>query len=259
MGTVQVRLVPVLSWWCSNAGDGCRCSVDAASNARGSGSKSGPPGWDPRGTSNNAELRLLSSGWILELSITTTRSRQLRRISALVCVFACFLSAPVLAKKTPRKKPEKDEKAAAKEAAEKEKLLQVFVSEPYLELATGPGRGSPCSRRGARGLGGRPPSPHGLVSRFRDERGVEGWARARDMRRTKLADGTPFVFKSRRHGVLTTHNWELGIGGGDYGGANLINAYGGTRSPTNEGRAHAVAVPGHTPRTATRPRPASRT
>jgi hypothetical protein len=99
----------------------------------------------------------------LELSITTTRSRPLRRISALVCVFACFLAAPVLAKKTPEEKAqEKDEKAAAKEAAEKARLLQVFVSEPYLGDMAG----------------------------------------------------------------FTTHNWEIGIGGGDYGGANLINAYG---------------------------------
>jgi hypothetical protein len=30
--------------------------------------------------------------------------------------------------------------------------------------------------------------------KVRDERGVEGWARAQDMRRTRLADGSPFVF-----------------------------------------------------------------
>src|ERR1043165_7920438 len=77
------------------------------------------------------------SGWILEPSITTTRSRQLRRISlALAFVFACSLSATALAKETEAEK-------AARQAAAQEKLLQVFVSDPYLELSLGPGRGYP--------------------------------------------------------------------------------------------------------------------
>src|SRR5215217_4481767 len=76
------------------------------------------------------------SGWILEPSITTTRSRRLRRIDAIAFILACFLAVPSLAKQT-------EEEKAAKAAAAQEKLLQVFVSEPYLELSTGPGRGYP--------------------------------------------------------------------------------------------------------------------
>src|SRR5689334_5525460 len=167
------------------------------------------------------------SGWILEPSITTTRSRRLRRTSALFAVLACLLSVPVLAKKTPEEKQQiRDEKAAVKLAAEKNKLLQVFVSEPYLELATGPGRGFPVFH-----VVEREESVDVLFRRtdwfkVRDERGVEGWARSRDMRRTKLADGSPFLFNLGDMSGFTTHDWEIGIGGGDYGGANLINAYG---------------------------------
>lgn len=163
----------------------------------------------------------------MELSITTTRSRQLRKISALVFVFACFLSGTAVAKQTPEEKAQaKEEKAAAKEAAEKAKLPQVFVSEPYLELATGPGRGYPVFH-----VVEREQSVDVLYRRtdwfkVRDERGVEGWARANDMRRTKLADGSPFVFNLGDRAGFTSHVWEIGIGGGDYGGANLINAYG---------------------------------
>jgi hypothetical protein len=163
----------------------------------------------------------------LEPSITTTRSRPLRRISALAFVLACFLSVPVLAKKTPEEKQQiKDDKAAAKEAAEKDKLLQVFVSEPYLELATGPGRGYPVFH-----VVEREQSVDVLYRRtdwfkVRDEQGTEGWARARDMRRTKLADGSPFVFNLGDREGFTSHDWELGIGGGDYGGADLISAFG---------------------------------
>ena len=119
-------------------------------------------------------------------SITTTRSRQLRRISlALALVFACSLSATSLAKETEAEK-------AARQAAAREKLLQVFVSDPYLELSLGPGRGYPVFH-----VVERDASVDVLYRRtdwfkVRDEHGVEGWARARDMRRTKLADGSPF-------------------------------------------------------------------
>jgi hypothetical protein len=154
----------------------------------------------------------------LEPSITTTRSRRLRRTSVALALFACLLSVNSLAKQT-------EEEKAAKEAAAQEKLLQVFVSEPYLELSTGPGRGYPVFH-----VVGREDSVDVLFRRtdwfkVRDEQGVEGWARARDMRRTKLADGSPFVFNLGDRAGFTTHDWELGIGGGDYGGANLISAY----------------------------------
>ncbi len=174
----------------------------------------------------------------MEPSITTTRSRRLRRTSlALAIVFACFLSVTSLAKQT-------EEEKAAKEAAAQEKLLQVFVSEPYLELATGPGRGYPVFH-----VVEREQSVDVLYRRtdwfkVRDEQGVEGWARARDMRRTKLADGSPFVFNLGDRAGFTSHDWEIGIGGGDYGGANLIGLYGALLAHRqHEGRAHAVAVP----------------
>src|SRR5688572_18883885 len=160
------------------------------------------------------------SGWILEPSITTTRSCRLRRTNlAFAIVFACFLSVPALAKQT-------EEEKAAKAAAEQEKLLQVFVSEPYLELSMGPGRGYAVFR-----VIEREKSVDVLYRRtdwfkVRDEQGVEGWARARDMRRTKLADGTPFVFNLGDKAGYTSHDWEIGIGGGDYGGADLISAHG---------------------------------
>ena len=163
----------------------------------------------------------------MEPSITTTRSRPLRRTSALLFIFSCFLSGAVLAKQTPEEKAQrKEEKAAAKEAAEKLKLQQVFVHEPYLELATGPGRGYPVFH-----VVEREQSVDVLYRRtdwfkVRDDRGIEGWARARDMRRTRLEDGTPFQFDLGDRNGFTTHDWELGIGGGDYGGARLISAFG---------------------------------
>jgi hypothetical protein len=156
----------------------------------------------------------------LEPSITTTRSRRLRRTSlALAFVVACSLSVTSLAKQT-------EEEKAAKAAAAQEKLLQVFVSEPYLELATGPGRGYAVFHVVEREQSGDVLYRRTDWFKVRTEQGVEGWARARDLRRTKLADGSPFVFNLGDRAGYTTHDWEIGIGGGDYGGANLIALYG---------------------------------
>ena len=119
-------------------------------------------------------------------------------VSRSLSSFACSLSVTSLAKQT-------EEEKAAKAAAAQEKLLQVFVSEPYLELSTGPGRGYPVFH-----VVEREQSVDVLYRRtdwfkVRDEQGVEGWARARDMRRTKLADGSPFVFNlGDRAGFTTT-------------------------------------------------------
>ncbi len=158
----------------------------------------------------------------MELSITTTRSRPLRRISLLAIVLACVIPVSALAAKDPQAKADK---AAAKAEAAQEKLLQVFVSDPYLELSTGPGRGYPIFHAVERDA-----SVDVLFRRtdwfkVRTERGVEGWARARDLRRTRLADGSPFVFNLGDLAGFASHGWELGMGGGDYGGANLIAAY----------------------------------
>ena len=61
------------------------------------------------------------------------------------------------------------------------------------------------------------------------------------MRRTKLADGSPFVFNLGDRAGFTTHDWEIGIGGGDYGGANLISAYG-AYSLTDNMKVELIAV-----------------
>ena len=105
-------------------------------------------------------------------------------------------------------------------------LLQLFVTAPYLELRTGPGRGYPVFHV--------VPRDHSIdvVKRrtdwfkVRDERGVEGWAAQRDMLQTVLADGSPFTFSLGDRAGYTSHRWELGVFAGDYGGASLISTYG---------------------------------
>jgi len=106
-----------------------------------------------------------------------------------------------------------------------EEFLQVFVTEPYLELHTGPGRGFPVFH-----TVGRDESVDVLKRRtdwfkVRTERGVEGWAHQRNMLQTVLADGSPFKFSLGDQAGFTSHEWEGGIFYGRYGGADLVSAY----------------------------------
>src|SRR6516164_3084452 len=104
--------------------------------------------------------------------------------------------------------------------------LQLFVTEPYLELHTGPGRGYPVFH-----VVPRDESVDVLKRRtdwfkVRTERGVEGWASLSDMLRTQLADGSPFTFDLGDRAGFTAHRFEAGVFlYGDYGGASELSAY----------------------------------
>ena len=105
-------------------------------------------------------------------------------------------------------------------------LLQLFVTQPYLELHTGPGRGYPVTQVVARGE-----SVDVLFRRtdwfkVRTERGVEGWASARELQLATLADGSQFQVKMGDRAGFASHRWESGVFAGDYAGATLIAAYG---------------------------------
>jgi hypothetical protein len=104
-------------------------------------------------------------------------------------------------------------------------LLQLFVTQPYLELHTGPGRGFPVSQVVARGE-----SVDVLFRRtdwfkVRTERGVVGWAAARELQRSTLADGSPFSVNMGDRAGFKSHFGEGGVFAGAYAGATLIAAY----------------------------------
>lgn len=103
--------------------------------------------------------------------------------------------------------------------------LQLFVTEPYLELHTGPGRGYPVFH-----VVPRDESVDVLFSRtdwfkVRTEHGVEGWARLRDVQKMVLADGTRFHVDLGDRPGFTDHRYEAGIFAGAYGGASLVSGY----------------------------------
>jgi hypothetical protein len=103
---------------------------------------------------------------------------------------------------------------------------RVYVTAPYLELRSGPGRGYPVFH-----VAERDESVEVLFRRtdwfkVRTERGVEGWAAQRDMLRTVLADGTPFKFDLGDRAGFTSHNFEMGLFAGEYSGSTLVSTYG---------------------------------
>ena len=104
--------------------------------------------------------------------------------------------------------------------------LQVFVTAPYLEMHTGPGRGYPVFNVVDRD------ASVDVLKRFTDwfkvrtASGVEGWVAARDMEQTVLADGTHFHYDIGDFSAYTSHRFEAGVFFyGDYGGASAVSAY----------------------------------
>jgi hypothetical protein len=109
-------------------------------------------------------------------------------------------------------------------AAEEDKLQELFVAEPYLELHEGPGRGYAVTQVVPRGESVDVLYRRTEWFRVRTRRGVEGWASQDAMRKMLLADGSTFSFDLGNRAGFTAHHWELGFGVGDYGGATLIGS-----------------------------------
>jgi hypothetical protein len=130
----------------------------------------------------------------------------LRRYARLLPLLLAFVAAPSL--------------CGARE------YLQVFVTAPYLELHTGPGRGYPFTQVVARDEGVDILKRRTDWFKVRTTRGVEGWASYKDMLNVVLADGSPFTFPLGDRAGFTSHAGEMGIFAGDYSGATLISGYG---------------------------------
>jgi len=105
--------------------------------------------------------------------------------------------------------------------------LQVFVTAPYLQMHTGPGRGYPVFNVVDRDAGVDVLKRYTDWFKVRDSRGVEGWASAHDMEQTVYADGTHFHYDTGDLNAFTSHRFEAGaFFYGDYGGASEVSVYG---------------------------------
>jgi hypothetical protein len=110
-------------------------------------------------------------------------------------------------------------------ASAADEYLQLFVTQPYVQLHLGPGRGYPVTQVIPRGQALDVLYRRTEWFKVRSERGIEGWASEAELTQATLADGSPFRFNLGDRAGFTSHRWEAGMFAGDYGGATLISAY----------------------------------
>jgi hypothetical protein len=106
----------------------------------------------------------------------------------------------------------------------KTRYVDVVVTDPFLEMHSGPGRGYPVVYVVARDE---------LVTilfsrtdwyKVRAPRGQEGWVRRSDLSRTVLETGEPAPIPP--YPDFASHRWEFGAGYGEFNHENLVTAYG---------------------------------
>ncbi len=102
---------------------------------------------------------------------------------------------------------------------------QVVVSDPYLELHTGPGRGYPVFYVIDRGLPVTVLKQRTDWFKVRSDRGQEGWVSRAEMLATLGLNGDPLDLREPSRGDFASRRWEAGVMAGDFGGASVLSLY----------------------------------
>ncbi|MFB3104296.1 MAG: outer membrane beta-barrel protein [Pseudomonadales bacterium] len=105
----------------------------------------------------------------------------------------------------------------------------VVVSDPYVEMHTGPGRGYPIFYVAGQGDEITLLKQRTDWFKIRLARGAhrtkEGWVHIDQMRHTLDLDGNPIEFVDYGIDSFSGRRWEMGITGGDFEGAAAITTY----------------------------------
>jgi hypothetical protein len=109
--------------------------------------------------------------------------------------------------------------------AEKQ-YFEVQVTEPYIELHTGPGRGYPVFHVVDRGERVKIITRRTDWFKVRTHKGKEGWVSRAQMEKTLTADGDITRFAEPGLGDFSNRRWEAGLLGGYFEGADMITVYG---------------------------------
>lgn len=107
------------------------------------------------------------------------------------------------------------------------RYFQVRITEPYIELHTGPGRGYPIFH-----VVDRDELVEVIKRRtdwfmLRTAKGKEGWARRSAMEQTLTPAGENTGFAEANFGDFSRRRWEAGVMTGDFEGASIITSYAG--------------------------------
>jgi len=102
---------------------------------------------------------------------------------------------------------------------------EVLVSDPFIEMHTGPGRGYPIFYVAGQG------DEITIIKRRTDwfkiegPRDKQGWVHVDQMRHTLDLDGNPIDFGEYGLNDFSHRHWEMGMTAGDFGGAASLGAY----------------------------------
>lgn len=104
--------------------------------------------------------------------------------------------------------------------------LEVTVVDPYLELRTGPGRGFPIVHVVERGATVRVLKRRTDWFQVIDGDGREGWVHRDQMAETLVPAGARMQIDDPAREDFGAHRREVGLLLGDFGGSNVVTAYG---------------------------------
>ena len=103
---------------------------------------------------------------------------------------------------------------------------EVVVSDPYIDLHTGPGRGYPIFYVAAQGDRITILKEQTEWYKVRTPRGKEGWVNVSQMSSTLDLDGQVIDFPQYGLEEFGKRRWTFGFGAGDFGGARILSATG---------------------------------
>jgi hypothetical protein len=104
--------------------------------------------------------------------------------------------------------------------------LEVTVADPFLEMRTGPGRAFPVVHVVERGEKVRVEKRRTDWFQVIDENGREGWVNKGQMAETLVPAGVKMEIDDPGREDFGAHRREVGLLVGDYGGSNVLTAYG---------------------------------
>ncbi|MGI9308830.1 MAG: SH3 domain-containing protein [Gammaproteobacteria bacterium] len=114
-----------------------------------------------------------------------------------------------------------------------DEALKVTVADPFIELHTGPGPGYPIFYVVDRGESIEVLKRRTQWFKVRSQNAKEGWVSIKQLEKTLHEDGQPVSIPGESLADYQDANWEVGMGAGDFGGANLITAFGAYRFTRN--------------------------
>lgn len=106
------------------------------------------------------------------------------------------------------------------------KTVPVTITDPYIEMHTGPGRGYPIFNVVDEGEVINVLRQRTDWFQVRTRKNAKGWVHRDQLERTLGADGTPTRLEDIDFGSFSNRRWEFGVMLGDFGGANVLSVYG---------------------------------